>query len=121
MGLKMPMMYLIEKGIRLMPNKITIDLDLITSEMDTLKDQQARLKFELKETEKEIEKRELQLIALLSQLDVNEMQHGVYSFGLKTVTRKAFDQKLFGKEHPDLLEEYKLEKDSEKFEFKINK
>lgn len=98
-----------------------IDLNLITSEMDALKDQQAHLKFNLKETEKEIEKRELQLTNLLSQMDVNEMQHGIYSFGWKTTKRKAFDQKLFGEENPDLLEKYKLEKVSEKFEFKINK
>jgi len=48
--------------------------------MDMLKDQVARYKFDMKEAEKEIEKRELQLIALLSQMDVNEMQHGIYNF-----------------------------------------
>ena len=100
---------------------MNIDLNLITSEMDMLKDQVARYKFDMKEAEKEIEKRELQLIALLSQMDVSEMQHGIYSFGWKTTKRKAFDQKLFGEENPDLLEKYKIEKESEKFEFKINK
>jgi len=102
-------------------NKITIDLEQITQEMDALKDQKARLSFELKEVEKEIEKRELQLIALLSQQGVNEMQYGVYSFGLKTTKRTAFDQKLFSADNPDLYEKYKLTKESEKFEFKINK
>ena len=58
--------------------KITIDLDKITEEMYTLKDDRARLKFELNNIEKEIEKRELQLVALLSQADVKSMDYGVY-------------------------------------------
>lgn len=64
-----------------MKKKITIDLDLITSEMDTLKDEKARLSFELKNVEKEIEKRELQLVTALQQADVKTMDYGVYSFG----------------------------------------
>lgn len=36
--------------------KVELDLDLITKEMDTLKDDRARLKFELNNVEKEIEK-----------------------------------------------------------------
>lgn len=35
--------------------KVELDLDLITKEMDTLKDDRARLKFELNNVEKEIE------------------------------------------------------------------
>ena len=101
--------------------KVSIDLDLITSEMDTLKDERARLKFELNNVEKEIEKRELQLVALLAQADVKSMDYGVYSFGLKETTRTAFDQKLFKEENPALFEKYYLPKVSEKFEFKINK
>ena len=101
--------------------KVSIDLDLITSEMDTLKDERARLKFELNNVEKEIEKRELQLIALLAQSDVKSMDYGVYSFGLKETTRTAFDQKLFKEEQPELFNKYYLPKVSEKFEFKINK
>lgn len=101
--------------------KVSIDLDVITSEMDTLKDERARLKFELNNVEKEIEKRELQLIALLSQADVKSMDYGVYSFGLKETTRTAFDQKLFKEEQPELFNKYYLPKVSEKFEFKINK
>lgn len=101
--------------------KIEIDLDAITANLDELKDTRARLKFELDNTEKEIEKEQLKLIALLEQLDVNEMQHGIYSFGWKVNKRKAFDQKLFSKDYPDLLEQYKVEKESKTFEFKINK
>ena len=101
--------------------KVSIDLDLITSEMDTLKDERARLKFELNNVEKEIEKRELQLVALLAQADVKSMDYGVYSFGLKETTRTAFDQKLFKEEQPELFNKYYLPKVSEKFEFKINK
>jgi hypothetical protein len=101
--------------------KITIDLDLITSEMDTLKDEKARLSFELKNVEKEIKKRELQLVTALQQADVKTMDYGVYSFGWKTTKRKAFDQKLFKEKQPDLFNQYYIEKETEKFEFKINK
>lgn len=101
--------------------KITIDLDAITAEMDTLKDEKARLSFELKNVEKEIEKRELQLVTALQQADVRTMDYGVYSFGWKITTRKAFDQKLFKEKQPDLFNQYYIEKESEKFEFKINK
>lgn len=101
--------------------KVTIDLDVITSEMDTLKDERARLKFELNNVEKEIEKRELQLIALLSKADVKSMDYGVYSFGLVEKSRTAFDQALFKEENPALFEKYYLPKTTERFEFKINK
>jgi hypothetical protein len=101
--------------------KVTIDLDVITSEMDTLKDERARLKFELNNIEKEIEKRELQLIALLSKADVKSMDYGVYSFGLVEKSRTAFDQALFKEENPKLFEKYYLTKVNERFEFKINK
>ena len=101
--------------------KIEIDLDAITAHMDELKDTKARLKFELDNVEKEIEKEELKLIALLEQTGVDTMDYGVYTFGWKISTRKAFDQKLFGTEHPNLLEQYKVEKEQKKFEFKINK
>ena len=101
--------------------KIELDLDAITAHMDELKDAKARLKFELDNIEKEIEKEELKLIAVLDKTGVDTMDYGVYSFGWKISTRKAFDQQLFGKEHPDLLEQYKIEKENKKFEFKINK
>ena len=96
--------------------KVSIDLDLIT-----LKDDRARLKFELNNIEKEIEKRELQLISLLSQADVKSMDYGVYSFGLKESTRTAFDQRLFKEEQPEMFAKYYVSKVTEKFEFKINK
>lgn len=99
---------------------VEIDLDLITSEMDEIKKEEARLKFELKQLEQEKEKRELQLSALLSQLDVKECNHGIYSFGFKISKRKAFDQKLFSTENPELFERYKVEKEKEDFYFKIN-
>lgn len=101
--------------------KIEIDIAAITTHMDELKDAKARLKFELDNVEKEIEKEELKLIAVLDKTGVDSMDYGVYTFGWKISTRKAFDQKLFGAEHPDLLEQYKVEKEQKKFEFKINK
>lgn len=101
--------------------KIELDLDAITARLDELKDAKARYKFELNNVEKEIEKEELKLIALLDKTGVDEMQHGIYSWGWKISTRKAFDQKLFGSEHPDLLEQYKIEKENKTFDFRINK
>lgn len=101
--------------------KIEINLNEITSKLDELKDAQARCKFELKNVEKEIEKEELKLIALLDKTQCETMDYGVYSFGWKTTTRKVFDQKLFGQENPDLLEKYRIEKENRVFEFKINK
>lgn len=102
-------------------SKITIDLDAITADMDLLKDVKAKLSFELKNVEKEIKKRELQLATALQQADVRTMDYGVYSFGWETTKRKTFDQKLFKEKQPDLFNQYCIEKESEKFEFKINK
>lgn len=99
---------------------VELNLEEITENMYQLKDTEARLKFELKNIEKEIEKNEIKLVALLEKQNVNDMQFGVYSFGWKTSKRKAFDQKLFSSKHPELFEEFKIEKESQKFEFKIN-
>lgn len=101
--------------------KVNIDLDLITKEMDSLKDQRAKLKFELNNVEKEIEKREMQLCALLGQMDVKEMIYGVYSFGLKEIKRNMLDQKLLKEKYPKQYEDCYLEKVTEKFDFKINR
>ena len=104
-----------------MSHKITIDLDTITRELDSLKDDKARLKFELNNREKEIEKREMQLSALLGQMDVKQMDYGVYSFGMKEVTRTALDQKLLKEKYSEQYNACYVQKISEKFEFKINK
>lgn len=96
-----------------------IDIDAILQKLDSEKQKRGELKLYLNNTEKEIEKLELQLQAVLTSLDVEEMQKGVYWFGWKNKTRKAFDQALFGSEHPDLLEKYKVEKTSKVFELKI--
>lgn len=101
--------------------KMEIDLDQITYEMDELKKEKARLDFELKQVKEEIEKRELRLTALLSQLDVREMVHGVYSWGIKEVSRTALDQKLLKEQYPEQYNACYVSKTSEKFEFKINK
>lgn len=100
---------------------VEIDLEAITQRMDELKDLKARYDFELKQVEKEIETLELKLIAVLDQTGADSMDFGCYTFGWKVATRKAFDQKLFGQDYPDLLEQYKIEKENKKFEFKINK
>lgn len=101
--------------------KVTIDLDLITSEMDVLKDEKAKLKFELNNIDKEIEKRELQLIAVLEQAKVESMDYGVYSFGWKETQRTAFDQKAFKEAEPELFNKFYTTKTNKKLDFKINK
>ena len=103
-----------------MAKKIEIDIDAITKNIDTLKMNKARLKFELNEVEQELEKYELQLIALLGQTGVKEMQYGIYSFGLKEVTRNALDQKLLKEKFPEQYQACYVPKVSERFEFKIN-
>ena len=101
--------------------KIEINLEEITKQMDDLKDLEARLKFDLKNTQKEIEKIELKLQALLENMEVESMDFGIYTFGWETKTRKVFSQKAFGQVYPDLLEKFKIETESKSFEFKINK
>lgn len=104
-----------------MSNTITIDLETITAELDGLKDDKARLEFELKQVKKQIEQRELQLIALLGQMNVKSMDYGVYSFALVEKKRTALDQKLLKEKYPDQYAECYITKTSENFEFKINK
>lgn len=100
---------------------MNIDIKQITADMDILKQDKARLQFELKNIEKEIEKRELQLVTVLQSMDVDSMDYDIYSFGWKITKRKAFDQKLFKEEQPNIFQKYYLEKENKKFEFKINK
>lgn len=97
------------------------NLDLLTQEMDDLKDNEARLKFELKNVEKEIEKRQMILENILRRSGVDSMDYGVYSFGWKTTICRRFNQKKFGEDHPDLLEKYKEQSSNSRFEFKIHK
>lgn len=97
------------------------DLKQLTELMDSLKDQKARLEFELKQTDKEIGRIELILQNYLKRLGVESMDYGVYSFGWKTTVSNRFSQKAFGEAYPDLLEKFKLPSESKKFEFKINK
>ncbi len=104
-----------------MTKEIKINLEIITQEIDDLNDQKARLKFELNNIEKELEKRELQLMALLNQMKVNEMNYGIYSWGIKKVSRTALDQKMLKELYPEQYNACYIPKVSEKFEFKINK
>lgn len=75
----------------------SVDLKELTLRMDELKDAKARLDFELKQVDKEIEKIELQLANVLEKTGVTSMDFGVYSFGWVEKTRKAFSQKHLGK------------------------
>lgn len=102
-------------------NKIEINLDLITQEMDELKDLKARYEFELKQVKEKIEKNELKLISLLNQTGVKEMSYGCYSFNLKIIKRQSLDQKLLKEKYPEQYNDCYITKENEKFEFKINK
>lgn len=104
-----------------MKNKIEIDLDSITQRMDELKDAKARYSFELKQVEKEIEKEELKLIALLDQTGVESMDYGTYTFGWKVSSRTALDQKYLKEHYADVAQKCTFTKESKNFEFKINK
>lgn len=96
-----------------------INLEKLTKELDQLKDTEARLKFELNHTQKHIEQLELQLQAVLTANGVNEMQFGNYFFGWDIRTRKSFDQKLFEQDYPELINQYKVEKQSKVFKFRM--
>lgn len=99
---------------------VEINLDLILEGIDEFKKQIAEGDFIQKQRKQEKDKLELQLQAFLNQNDVENAEHGLFAFGWKETKRKAFDQKLFGSTHPELLEEFKIEKISKKFEVKIN-
>lgn len=101
--------------------KITIDLETVTAQLDSLKDEKARLQFELKQVNKNIEQLELQLTAVLSQLNVKSMDYGIYSFGWVEKSRRALDQRLLKEKYPQQFADCYVEKTSENFEFKINK
>ena len=98
-----------------------VNLEELTLKMDELKDLEARLKFDLKNTQEQIEKVELQLQNVIEKAGVNNMDYGVYTFGWEVKKRKAFSQKAFEQVYPDLLEKFKLETETKKFVFKINK
>lgn len=102
-----------------MSNTVEIDLDVITNSLDELKDKRARLSFELKQTEKDIEKYESALGLFLKQQKLDNLVYGRYEFGFKEYTRTAFDQQAFKQGHEELFNKYKLPKVTERFEFKV--
>lgn len=99
--------------------KQTIDLEKTTQAMDALKQEEARLKFELKNVQDEMEKQQLILETALRYAKVDSMTYGIYSFGWKNITSRRFNQKKFSEDHPDLLEQYKTEITNSKFDFKV--
>ena len=85
------------KGANKMTEELqNVDLKELTLRMDELKDAKARLDFELKQVEKEIEKIELQLANVLEKAEVESMDFGVYSFGWLEKSRRPFSQKALG-------------------------
>ena len=104
-----------------MSNKIEIDLEAITLRRDELMDLKARYSFELKQVEKEMEKLDLQLIALLDQTGTESMDYGTYTFGWKVTKRTALDQKYLKEHYADIAQKCTFTKESKNFDFKINK
>lgn len=101
------------------PKKITIDIDAITLRRDELMDAKARYEFDLKQINKEIESLDLQLIALLQQVNSEEMRYKNYIFGWKTIKRKSLDQQLLKSRYGDIFDLCNIEKENRKFEFKL--
>lgn len=104
-----------------MGTKIEIDLDEITAKLDELKKNEAEYKFLLKQAQDEIEKLELKLIAVLDKTGAESMDFGVYSWGWKTTSRTALDQKYLKENYADVYNACYLTKEKRNFEFKINK
>ena len=102
-------------------NLQNVDLKELTRQMDEFKLMEAELKFNLKKTQEEIEKIELQLQNVIEKAGVESMDFGIYSFGWEIKKRKAFSQKAFAQVYPDLLEKFKLETESKQFVFKVNR
>ena len=101
--------------------KIEIDLDAITARRDELMDLKARYAFEQKQVEKEMEKLDLQLIALLDQTGTDSMDYGSYTFGWKISQRTSLDQKYLKEHYADIAAKCTFTKESKNFDFKINK
>lgn len=95
------------------------DLNQITEQMDELKDTKARLQFELKQVEKQIERCELTLIEVVNQAGVEEMEYNGYTFGLKTLQRKALDQQMLKENYKDIFDKCYHVTESQKFYFKV--
>lgn len=99
--------------------KVTIDLEAITQEMDSLKMQKAELEFNLKNVKQRIEILEMQLSALLEQQGVNEFNYGVYRFGFETKTRTALDQQYLKEHYADIAAQCTFTKEKQDFFFKV--
>ena len=88
-------------------------------QMLEIKDLIAQHKFELKRLEQQEELLNVKFIAYLKKAGVDEMQMPNCSFGFKTTSRTAFDQKLFSTENPELFNRYRITKEKQAFEFKV--
>ena len=84
------------------------------------KKEAAKVEFDLKQLNQDIEEAQLLLKRHLEENKKDVMECGVYSYGWKITTSNRFNQKLFGEEHPDLLEKYKLPTETRKFQILIN-
>ena len=103
-----------------MAKKNDVDLESLTAQMDDVKDTIARLKYELKEAEKKESKLQLVFESLLTNLNVEEMTHGIYSWGFVEKTTNRLNQGKIKEDYPDVYQACYLPSTSKTFKFKIN-
>lgn len=84
------------------------------------KKEAAKVEFDLKQLNQEIDESELILKRHLEEKKADVLENGIYSYGWKVTVSNRFNQKLFGEAHPDLLEKFKMPTESRKFQILIN-
>ena len=85
--------------------------------MNTLTDEELRLKNELKQIQKKKDEVQFEMEKILEQEKQEVITCGYWSFGWDVKQRTAFDQKLFKEAHPKLYEEFKTTKEIRTFQF----
>lgn len=93
------------------------NIDALIEVMNTLVDEELRLKNELKQIEKKKDEVQFEMEQVLKEENKEVITSGYWSFGWQVKNRTAFDQKLFKERHPDLYEEFKTTKEIRSFCF----
>lgn len=93
------------------------NIDALIEVMNTLVDEELRLKNELKQIEKKKDEVQFEMEQVLKEENKEVITFGYWSFGWQVKNRTAFDQKLFKERHPDLYEEFKTTKEIRSFCF----
>lgn len=93
------------------------NIEALIEVMNTLVDEELRLKNELKQIEKKKDEVQFEMEKVLKEENKEVITSGYWSFGWQVKNRTAFDQKLFKEHHPDLYEEFKTTKEIRSFCF----